>query len=481
MPGWALLCGPPSLVLVAGHGTVWLKAIVVGVLGAASIGAVRWMLGAVVDDILPLVLLGVVAICGRLGGTWPGLLATGLGGVVLLIPVLAPVTSLNDLTPASLIRGGVYLATGAIISRAFGGVWAERARAEAVGSALAAREQQLREFHDAPGTADALRATEKHFHRLAAAIPQVLWAALPGGRLDYCNRPYFDSFGLTEGTALSTAGLAATLHPDDIERYRATWSGALRSCEPADLEYRLKSPRGDYRWHQGRFLVVKDESGRVERWFHAATDIHDHRRAEDQVRAGQRHLDSILQAVPGPFLALDPVGRVAHVNAQWSTQFGKSASEVLGRPVWEVFSELGASASADGYRQVLRDRTPVTFEQEFPDAGQWYEVHAFPTAEGVAAFMTDVTARRATHEAARAARDELEARVQERTTDLTRANIALSRGRQDRPSAATGHGPGGGTEPNCPGTPRPDGSAPHSPGSWAPPRPGGPPRILPGP
>jgi PAS domain S-box-containing protein len=384
------------------------------------------LVGPIPGDILPLLLIAVVLVGGWLGGTRPGLLATGLGVAILLLPP-GRVGQSDTTQHREWVRAVVLLGVGTGMSAAFGIVRFKQGKAEALVSAFAARERQMREFHELSGTPAALRMTEKHFHRLAASMHQILWAALPGGRLDYCNHPYYEAFGLTEATALSATGLAATLHPEDIEPFRTTWAAALQSDEPGEIEYRLKTPReGGYRWHRGRFLAVKDEAGRVDRWFHASTDIDDQKRAEDRLLAGQRHLDAILTAVPDPFLALDPGGRVAYVNARWMSHFGKPSDEVIGQSVWKVFPEIGGTPASEGYHRVIRDRIALTFEQCSGSAGRWYEVHAFPTAEGIAAFLTDITARRAAQEAIRAALDELEIRVAERTAELTLANNALT-------------------------------------------------------
>ncbi len=55
--------------------------------------------------------------------------------------------------------------------------------------------------------------------------------------------------------------------------------GAARE-EPYEIEYRLKrASDGAYRWHLDRAVPVRDQSGRVVKWFGACTDIDDQKRA----------------------------------------------------------------------------------------------------------------------------------------------------------------------------------------------------------
>ena len=59
------------------------------------------------------------------------------------------------------------------------------------------------------------------------------------------------------------------------------WREAVRSGEPNQFEYRLRDYRdGSYRWHLGRALPVRDESGKIVRWYGTSTDINDQKHAE---------------------------------------------------------------------------------------------------------------------------------------------------------------------------------------------------------
>ncbi len=70
------------------------------------------------------------------------------------------------------------------------------------------------------------------------------------------------------------------VHPDDLPRCGDRWAEALRTEEPYEIEYRLKrASDGAYRWHLDRAVPVRDQSGRVVKWFGACTDIDDQKRA----------------------------------------------------------------------------------------------------------------------------------------------------------------------------------------------------------
>src|SRR5690606_25427995 len=68
---------------------------------------------------------------------------------------------------------------------------------------------------------------------------------------------------------------------EGLERVAKTWPEALRSDEPYEIEYQLRRHDGEYRWHLGRALPIRDEAGRIVRWYGTNTDIHDLKRLEE--------------------------------------------------------------------------------------------------------------------------------------------------------------------------------------------------------
>ncbi|HEX2074133.1 MAG TPA: SpoIIE family protein phosphatase [Geodermatophilus sp.] len=122
----------------------------------------------------------------------------------------------------------------------------------------------------------------------------------------------------------------------------------------------------------------------------------------------------VLDTMPAPLCCLDDQCRVTYVNAETERLLGRSRAELLHRPVAEAFPEgVGAPMESAG-RAALASGKPIAVElsRRCPQ-GHWYEVRAWPTPDGLAVQLLDVTARRAAQEAAArtAARSALLARV----------------------------------------------------------------------
>ncbi|WP_230532657.1 PAS domain S-box protein [Microvirga roseola] len=145
-----------------------------------------------------------------------------------------------------------------------------------------------RELEERRRVEAALRESEERFRAIANSIDQLIWATRPDGFHDYFNQRWYEFTGAPEG---STDGQAwnGILHPDDRDRARSMWLHSLATGEPYHIEYRLRHRSGEYRWVLGRAQPVRDEQGRITRWFGTCTDIHDLKQVQEELRASREH------------------------------------------------------------------------------------------------------------------------------------------------------------------------------------------------
>jgi PAS domain S-box-containing protein len=125
--------------------------------------------------------------------------------------------------------------------------------------------------------------SEHNFRLLADAMPQIVWTARPDGWLDYYNQKWFEYTGMTFAQTQGW-GWAAVLHPDDLQQSLETWMHAVQTGEIFEIEYRLKQTSDSmYRWHLSRALPVRDEHGKILKWFGTSTDIQNGKFAEQKL------------------------------------------------------------------------------------------------------------------------------------------------------------------------------------------------------
>lgn len=137
--------------------------------------------------------------------------------------------------------------------------------------------------------------SELRFRLLADSIPLIVWTANPDGELDYYNRQWEIYTGYS---AESTKGWgwAPILHPDDLQPCIDRWTQAFTSGESYEIEYRFKrASDGSYRWHLGRAIPLRDETGTIIKWFGTGTDIDDQIRARELLDKAYTEIESVVK------------------------------------------------------------------------------------------------------------------------------------------------------------------------------------------
>lgn len=100
------------------------------------------------------------------------------------------------------------------------------------------------------------------------------------------------------------------LHPDDVEPIKAAIEAHLKRREPYNVEQRLRTKSGEYRWFNARGQAFWDENGQPIRMVGATTDITERKRAEEKIQEQLTELQRWYKAT------LDREGRIIELKRE---------------------------------------------------------------------------------------------------------------------------------------------------------------------
>jgi PAS domain S-box-containing protein len=176
---------------------------------------------------------------------------------------------------------------------------------------------------------DMIRQSQTELRNILDFAPHLVAVFGPDRSRLYTNQTVLDYFGFTLEEWRSF-DLRKYYHPGDWERLTSETQSKFLSGVPHEYEARFLGKDGKYRWFLFRWNPLRDEQGRVTRWYAAATDIEDRKRAEEVLRESEKSVRLIVDGIAGIVAIMTPEGRVEYVNNQALEYFGRTLEELKG-------------------------------------------------------------------------------------------------------------------------------------------------------
>src|SRR3984893_380415 len=178
----------------------------------------------------------------------------------------------------------------------------------------------LRHEFEEPGDVEDIRL-------VVDTIPTLAWAADPDGSAEFHNQRWLDYTGLS-ATQASGSGWEVAIHPYDLPRILETYREALNSGKPYEVEGRFRRFDGEFRWFLFRGSPLRDETGKLVRWYGTAIDIEDRKRAEQALRKSEERWRSVFENSAIGVALTDQNGRFLATNHVYQTIVGYTEEEL---------------------------------------------------------------------------------------------------------------------------------------------------------
>ena len=188
-----------------------------------------------------------------------------------------------------------------------------------------------------------LRESEERLRLMADAVPQIVWVTDAEGKTEFFNRQWFEYTGSTDKPDSAAQVATDFVHPDDQAATIRAFEDAIRNRGIFEVEHRICSKAGEYRWFLVRAEPYCDpRTGEIVRWFGVSIDIHDRRIAQEHQ---QLLINELNHRVKNTLATVQSVASQTLRNAD-STEQAKEALEarlfalsrahdVLTRENWE--------------------------------------------------------------------------------------------------------------------------------------------------
>jgi PAS domain S-box-containing protein len=287
-------------------------------------------------------------------------------------------------------------------------------------------------------SASGIDAGEVLYRNLVEQVPAVVYLETNDQypRTLYLSPQIETIFGFPREVLLSRPSVwDQAIHPDDRAMLEETWARSVRSGEPFALDYRVIRPDGAVVWTRDSGIAVRNADGRTLYWHGVMHDITASKTVEESLRESEARYRALIENIPAAvyIVAPDDDRKTIYVSPQVEVALGYTRDEWLEQPdIWmellhpddreetlaahDLHNETGRPWSRE-YRLIASDGRAIWFRDV---ATLVRDAHGHPLHwQGV---QLDITELKEVEDKLRAARDELELRVLERTHELEIAN-----------------------------------------------------------
>jgi PAS domain S-box-containing protein len=136
---------------------------------------------------------------------------------------------------------------------------------------------------------DARRESEDHYRYMVQLNPQMPWIMEPSGKIVEVSPHWEKITGQSPEETLSS-GWKDSVHPEDLERMLPRVRVSLQSGDPFDVEYRVRTRDGEWRWMRSRGKARRDEDGEILLWYGSTEDVDDYMQLKQTLRETEAKL-----------------------------------------------------------------------------------------------------------------------------------------------------------------------------------------------
>jgi len=133
----------------------------------------------------------------------------------------------------------------------------------------------------------ALEESERQFRNLADSIPQLAWMGEADGNLFWYNRRWYEYTG-TSPEQVAGWGWESVHDPKVLPKVVEQWRSSIQSGRPFEMIFPLRGADGTFRDFLTLALPIRDDHGKIVRWFGTNTDVTGQRRSEEALRQSEK-------------------------------------------------------------------------------------------------------------------------------------------------------------------------------------------------
>lgn len=180
------------------------------------------------------------------------------------------------------------------------------------------------------------------------------------------------------------------IHPDDRPEMTKALHLLLAMGQEMDVTHRVTLSDGRVRYIRQRAKMSQDKTGPI-KVIGSAQDVTELKLMELERNKYLFSLENTLNSISEGFYTLNKEMVFTRINKNFELEMGLGSEHIIGKKLTEVFPGIDERETYFNLKTVLLQRVPRKFEAYSRQFKKWLSVAAYPTEEGVAVYLHDIT------------------------------------------------------------------------------------------
>lgn len=162
-------------------------------------------------------------------------------------------------------------------------------------------------------------------------------------------------------------------------------------------------------------------NGKCVKIYGSFQDIDASKKAELEIRKLYEEKNTILESIGDAFFTVNKEWIVTYWNIHAEKMLQVGRGEIVGKNLWDIFSDSIGSISYEKYHEALRDNKKILFEDYYNPLNKWFEISCYPSESGLSIYFKDISERKISQ----IRLNELNANLEKTANDLAVSNAEL--------------------------------------------------------
>lgn len=194
------------------------------------------------------------------------------------------------------------------------------------------------------------------------------------------------------------------------------YSHSEKTGETFEFEAPIVRTDGEERWIKCIGSVIT-KGNKPLKMVGSIQDIHERKIVQLENEKLLNERGHILESISDAFFAVDRKWVVTYWNTEAEQVLGTKSSEIVGKNLWEVYSDAIKLEFYHQYHKAMKTGEAVNFEEYYPTLNKWFDVSAYPSETGLSVFFKDVSIKRRKEEQMRRSNERFK-KAAEATNDV---------------------------------------------------------------